>query len=417
MKKILHINTYDVDGVGKAVLRIHHFLINNNFTSKVLVKEKKTNNENVVFLLDKPNVFSKIIRKIKNKIFKTKTIITNPKYHFFNFNEKENTISAKKILKVIDFVPDIIIVYWISRFCNLETIYHLQQKTKAKVFFYPLDMSTLTGGCHYAWNCKGFYTNCGECPAILSENINTAKYNFEEKLKWLDLIDCEIISGTSHIEKQIGASALFKNKKINKDIFLVPDKDVFKPFDKIKAREFLQLPFDKKIIFIGASNFNDERKGLKYFQLGLEKLEKEDINNYYKNNLLILVAGKKNNVSFPFQTSYIGFIDSDETLAKVYQSVDFFVCSSIEDSGPMMINESICCGTPVVCFEMGVATDLIIPNKTGYIAKLFDYNDLGKGIQEMIDLDEIKAKEIHNNCIHLAEKILSNEKIKILFKV
>ena len=58
---------------------------------------------------------------------------------------------------------------------------------------------------------------------------------------------------------------------------------------------------------------------------------------------------------------------------------------SIEDSGPMMINESIMCGTPVVCFDMGVARDLVHTGRTGYRAALRDSSDLAFGIREVGD--------------------------------
>jgi glycosyltransferase involved in cell wall biosynthesis len=411
MKKILHINTYDVDGIGKAVIRIHNYLVQSGFYSKILVKEKQTQYKDVIEVSKNNitiyNIFYKVIKKINRFLFSKKNVQTNPKYHFFNFDEKENFISANTILNDINFIPDIIIVYWISRFCNLKTIYKLQKRTKAKILFYPLDMSIITGGCHYAWDCEGFQKSCLNCPAISNEKINIAQRNLEEKLKWLNMIDCEIISSTKHLENQIQKSILFKNRKIHKNIFLVPDKNIFKPYNKLQARKFLNIEADKKIIFIGAANFNDERKGLQYFQKALEILKKR----HYEKEILILLAGTKSDVSFPFQTHFLGKIQEDEKLAKAYQASDIFVCSSVEDSGPMMVNESISCGTPVIAFDMGVAKDLIIGTKTGYIAKLFDSSDLAEKIDLILRLNENDIKNMQLNCYELSNKLLLNENI------
>ena len=67
-----------------------------------------------------------------------------------------------------------------------------------------------------------------------------------------------------------------------------------------------------------------------------------------------------------------------------------FISSSIEDSGPVMINESIMCGTPVISFQMGVAENLIIDDETGYIVKLKNIRDLANSIEKVINLDDKK---------------------------
>ena len=37
---------------------------------------------------------------------------------------------------------------------------------KAPVFLRMPDMSELTGGCHYVWDCKKYMKNCGNCQRI-----------------------------------------------------------------------------------------------------------------------------------------------------------------------------------------------------------------------------------------------------------
>ena len=96
----------------------------------------------------------------------------------------------------------------------------------------------------------------------------------------------------------------------------------------------------------------------------------------------------------------------DETLAKVYQAADIFVCPSIEDSGPMMINESIMSGTPVVSFNMGVAADLVQSDKTGYIANLADSKDLAKGIHKIFSATKPEYQSLAANCRELGLRLL-----------
>ena len=124
----------------------------------------------------------------------------------------------------------------------------------------------------------------------------------------------------------------------------------------------------------------------------------------------MVIAGRDANdamldVAFPYKS--IGFLNDDRLLALAYQSADVFVCPSVEDAGPMMINEAIMCGTPVVAFDMGVAPDLVHTGRTGYRAKLKDSEDLAKGIAGILDLNEDEYDEMSRNCRQLGLELCS----------
>jgi len=142
-----------------------------------------------------------------------------------------------------------------------------------------------------------------------------------------------------------------------------------------------------------------------------------------KEKVFLVIAGRNDNDAFrdiPFSHKFIGFLNDDRILALAYQSADIFVCPSIEDSGPMMINEAIMCGTPVVAFEMGVAPDLVHTGKTGYRAKLRDSEDLAKGIAEIVHLSKDEYDAMSGNCrdlgLRLCHPKVQVENFEKLFK-
>jgi glycosyltransferase involved in cell wall biosynthesis len=106
-------------------------------------------------------------------------------------------------------------------------------------------------------------------------------------------------------------------------------------------------------------------------------------------------------LELPFPQTHLGYFPEDKQLALAYQSADIFVCPSVEDAGPMMINESVMCGTPVVSFDMGVALDLVHTGETGYRAKLQDSSDLAQGMYDLLTLDKIEYERISKNCRNL----------------
>jgi len=267
-------------------------------------------------------------------------------------------------------------------------------------------MAPLTGGCHYAWECKGYQNNCGNCPGLFSTDpFDITFKNLQYKKKYLDRTDIRIVTGSEWQYRQIKESALFKNYHIHK-ILTAFNTDIFKPVAKEVIRKKNGIPKEKKIIFFGAYQLFDERKGMKYL-LDSFKILKDLLTTNFElnNNILLLIAGTgfdKIKDHLPFEYHNMGMLDNSYGIASAYQAADIFVCPSIEDSGPSMINQSIMCGTPVVCFSMGVALDLVFNGKTGYRAKLKDNKDLAQGMYNILSTPACEYEIMQNNCRQLA---------------
>jgi glycosyltransferase involved in cell wall biosynthesis len=293
-------------------------------------------------------------------------------------------------------------------FLNAKNLYELNKFTGAPIFWYLMDSAALTGGCHFFWDCKGYITGCGKCPGLNSINKNDqSAINFNFKKRYLDKTNIHIIAGTGRLFQQSKKSLLYKNKPIHK-VLLPTDHEIFKPVQKDAIRGRLNLPKDKKIIFFGAGSLQAKRKGMKYLVEALKLI----YNQQKDMDILLLVAGKhfeyiKDDLFFEYK--YLGVLENNEQLASAYKVSDVFVSPSIEDAGPLMINQSIMSGTPVVSFEMGVASDLIVNGKTGYVAELQNTNDLAKGIIDIILLGKQKQQTMSKNCRKLALECLTQD--------
>ena len=382
--------------------------------AKILVREYgKYKNKDIVCIEKQSDV---VFAKLKNKVKKISTNLFNfkNKNHIINeytIHDYDHTIQYYKtndILKYIDFKPDIIFYLFPQKFLNAKNLFELNKSIKAPIFWYLMDSVALTGGCHFFWDCKGYTTGCGKCPGMNSTDENDqSAINFNFKKYYLDKTDIHIISGTERLLQQSRESLLFKNKPIHK-ILLPIDHKIFKPVLKSVLREELDLPKQKKIIFFGAGSLNAKRKGMKYLTEALKLI----YDQHKDMDLLLLIAGNhfefiKDDLLFEYK--YLGVLENNTQLASAFQVSDVFVNPSIEDAGPMMINQSIMCGTPVVSFEMGVAFDLVIPKKTGYLAELRNIDDLAKGINEILSLKEEEQQIMSKNCRNFAlENITQN---------
>lgn len=357
-----------------------------------------------LFNVKSKNLLDKIDRRIKIR----KTFESNNDYHFHRLREKDYSFNIKKLLKKARISPDVILILFAKNFVNSKNIYELSKLTHAPVLWLMYDMAPLTGGCHYAWDCKGYQNSCGCCPAIFSKDPFDATYeNLLQKKTYTDLTDIHLIAASEWQYRQAISSTLFGNKIIHKALLSV-DSDIFTPVDKKELRLKMNIPVDKKIIFFGAVYFSTRRKGMFYLLESLNILKERLKGTDLVNNILLLVAGRETEGqidSWPFQYLSMGFLNNNIGIASAFQIADVFLCSSIEDSGPQMINQSIMCGTPVVAFEMGVSLDLVISGQTGYRAKLKDSNDLAEGLFNILSLDQENYKKLSNSSRNLAMEL------------
>ncbi len=375
----------------------------NGFKTKLLVKAYDKYEEKDVICLD--TFYDNFLNRVKKKLKKiltfrsTNTIPNNPDYHILDYDQRKQYYKTKRLLKKIKFKPDAIIFLFPQNFINAKNLFELNKATGAPIYWYLMDSSALTGGCHYSWDCERYKVGCGECPGLYSTDANDqTAMNFKFKYKYLKDTDISVVTGTEWQFEKAKESMLFRNKPIYKTLISI-DKEIFKPKSKIEAKKRLEIEPQKKVIFLGAAFLNEKRKGIKIALTALKYLQENKL--FINDEILLVVAG--NNLNYVIDDitvnyKYLGVLSNNEPLAEVFQASDVFLCPSIQDSGPMMINQAIMSGTPVVSFEMGAALDLVHKGKTGYRAKNFDYIDFANGIKYILELDHEQYLEMSNNC-------------------
>ncbi|MEE9355401.1 MAG: glycosyltransferase [Methylococcaceae bacterium] len=325
---------------------------------------------------------------------------TDANYYVFDYDFTDQFCSTKRILNKVAFSPDVIIVLFMTRFLSFKNLYELNTETDAAVFLYFMDMAPMTGACHYAWDCKGYTGACNPCPAFLSqEYADQAQMNLLNNQKYIEKTNLFPIAATQWQLRQIQSSVLYKDKKMYKILLPINDK-VYCPADKQRVRKELGLPLDKRIVFFGAVHAEEKRKGAKELIESLNFLKKSTA---LPLDIHLAIAGKniedlEVQLLFPF--TRLGYLDH-AALPKAYQAADIFVSPSIEDSGPMMVNQSIMSGTPVVAFDIGVSSDLVHTNKTGYRANFLDTKDFARGIEKILELNSLDYQKMSNNCREL----------------
>jgi glycosyltransferase involved in cell wall biosynthesis len=407
-KNILHISTHDSGGAALAAFRLHQRLKENDFNSKFAVKYKTVVDNDVIEI--QPSLLLRIHRKITNLFKSKKQINTVKDYYFFNLSEEDDYFPTKQLLAQLPVKPDVIIIYWISDFINSRNLAELKKLTDATILWYFLDMGPLTGGCHYFWDCKNFLTHCGNCPALNSHKEHDISFNnFSLKNKFISDLDISLLLGTKQLITLARQSPLFKGKRyLHLPIGI--DMKLFRPTrDRAALREKYGIPKDATVILMVSGAILEKRKGIFLAVECMKLLNSED--NVLAKSFFVLMAGGTNEKlveSIPFENYSMGFLNEEE-LPLAYQLADVFLCSSIEDAGPMMVMESLACGVPVVGFNIGIIPDIVKHGETGYVAEKGNVIDLAAGINKIRSRSEKEMETMSQNCRNTALTIFNSD--------
>lgn len=400
--KILHLSTGDNRGAFTAAYRTHRNLLDSGHISKLFVADKKTKDTDITQIKKVTHYFWRflsVLNKILLRLFLKEDI---RKKHCFFFDYPHAFIKHS-MDSLLNEEFDLIIVYYVSNFLSVKQIKAISQHYKAKVAFYLMDMGPMTGGCHYAWNCTGYLEGCYACP-ITSSKIHQKLISNETRRRQDTYLDLNpiVISGSGWLSKQAKDSYLFSSFQHEK-ILIGLDPDVYSPQWRCDIRKKLGFNENDIVIYFGAQNITDPRKGFKYLNDALVELSSK-ISPDQLSHLKILTIGKidKEIDSLKsFNHIHIPYISNEIEFAKIYSGVDLFICPSVEDSGPMMINESILSGTPVLAFKMGVAVDLVINDETGYLAELENSDSLCEYLIHFFDLSISEKELMRKRCRNL----------------
>lgn len=397
-KKVIHFSASDNEGAASAAYRFHKNLQKYGVESIFFVK-KKTVDDASVIQIPKQNIVSDVLARISNKL---ENLLGRFDARYYVFDRGRYSLRDMAALDdFLPFEPDAVVIHWISGFLELDVLIEIKTRfNQVKFYWYLMDMAPMTGACHYAWNCKGYTLDCSNCPAVKWPYNNFPKSNLLKKIKIVNNVSLDVLSASSHLKRQIQNSSLFGKRNVY-DVMLGVDPDVFKPNDKAAIRKKNGFEEDKKMMFFRATN--DQRKGMHVLLEALEEMALNDAGLISK--LAILTAGDESAneaiQKIGFKHYNLGKITTQRHLAEAYQMADFMVVPSLEDSGPMMINESILSGTPVVSFRMGVAEDLIIDGETGYIANCGDVDALKEKITNILYADNAHCDQMSKKCREL----------------
>lgn len=381
MMKILHISTDDTKyGASRAAHRLHKSLLDRGIDSKMGVLAKYSTDYTVIGPLNPLGKGMGFARPVFDSLplrLLYRNRLNTPWSIGWLPGSIHKTIRREK--------PNIVHLHWIGG--GMLSIPQLARIPCPVVWTFH-DMWGFTGGCHYTGDCTRYKNRCGECPQLGSSGTSDmSRRIWNRKAKHWKQFNLTIVTPSRWMEQCVKESSLLYNRPIH----TIPnciDLDIYRMIDKNKARSLLRLPVDKKLILFGAVHAtSDSRKGFQYLRPALQELSK----NKESFNIELVVFGASQSPDSPnmgFPIHYMGMLSDDVTIALLYSAADVFIAPSVQDNLPNTVLEATACGIPTAAFNIGGMSDLIDHQKTGYLAKPFQAEDLGRGIMWILEHDD-----------------------------
>lgn len=249
------------------------------------------------------------------------------------------------------------------------------------------DMWPITGHCHASLDCQRWKSGCGKCPYPLTEPaIRRDATAIEWRLKnhAYQHSKFTIVTPSKWLQNLVRQSMLatFEVRHIPHGI----NTQVYQPIEKKLARTLLGIPDNKKILIFGVETTKRPLKGADLLVMALQRLP-----DALKQELVLLTFGNETEGIIKetgIPSIPLGYLRNDHMKAIAFSAADLFIHPSRAENSPLVILESMACGTPVASFAVGGVPELVRDGITGQLAKPEHAGDLTRVIEEMISNPE-----------------------------
>ncbi len=278
---------------------------------------------------------------------------------------------------------DVVHLHWTASF---QTAADVRALFDAKPVVWTLhDLEPLTGGCHFPAGCEGYVDGCAGCPQLMRDPFQVTATTLRDKKTLWARARPTFIAPSRYMAERARHSAVAQNAEAS--IVHIPngiDVEAFHPRSKEDARRALGLPVDGLYVLCG-SNYNAEkRKGLGLLNRVLAAATAHSRHDH--STLKLLTVGEP---KLDFQD--LDGIDviqlgraSVHVMPTVYAAADLFVHPAVEDNFPLMLLESLSCGTPAIAFDVGGVADILLDERCGRLVAAGDEAAMAAALSSLV---------------------------------
>lgn len=262
------------------------------------------------------------------------------------------------------------------------------------------DMWSFTGHCVYSFDCQRWKTGCGRCPypdTYPAIRCDATWLEWRLKARVYERSKLTIVCPSRWLTQRARESMLgrFAVHHIPYGI----DTSVYRPLDKEQCRRALGLPAKRAVLLLSAHNVKDPRKGRELLRAALQ-----DLPSSLKSELLVLQmgnGGQEEALAGGIQSIALGYNAGDRLKVLTYNAADLLILPSLADNLPLVLQEAMACGVPMVAFNVGGVADLVRPGITGALVDVPNIAGLTSAIVELVE-DKQRRQDLACGCRRVA---------------
>jgi glycosyltransferase involved in cell wall biosynthesis len=251
---------------------------------------------------------------------------------------------------------------------------------KRPVVFTAHDCSCFTGGCIYPLRCERFLKTCGHCPqlASLGARFDFTKTNIGINRRIAKNKAIQFVFPSNWLHEKASLSLQFARKAETIPNGFSPLEYEFRP--RNESRQKLGIREDRKVVVVAAHYLADPRKGIEFALAAIRAIA--DLNP-----LVIFVGHPPSDIEARIpgiQYWLSGFVYEKQKLGLLLGASDVFLFPSLEDNLPIMVQEAMAAGTPVVAFSVGGIPEMVVDRRTGWLCTVGDQSGLNQCLREAL---------------------------------
>jgi len=377
--RVVHVNYADIEGgAARAAYRIHHSLCRYGIDSRMHTSRKRSGDWTVqqpaVRELNAINGVRQFLSGSLNKVLRTENKVLH----------SSAILPSRWLKRLSQSEADVLHLHWLNG--EMMSIADIG-KLRGAVVWTLHDMWGFCGAEHFTKDFRwrdGYFRN--NRPAYES-GFDLNRWTWQRKLNhWRRPM--YIVAPSRWLADCASHSAIMKHWPVSVIPYAI-DTELWRPVDKTMARRILGLPVEKYLLLFGAEGGTMvPRKGFDLLKGALDHLRGE------MPELELVIIGQLApqeplNIGFPVHFS--GRLYDDVSLCLYYSAVDAVAVPSRQDNLPNVGLEAQACGAPVVAFDACGLPDIVEHEKTGYLAKAYETQDLARGIRWVLDGAERRA--------------------------
>lgn len=393
--EILHLATYEsFGGAARAASRIYNALKLQPVQCEMFTMLKTSNDASIhLKQFEDPHANLTYIQKLLHSYNAQKDSQNQ-------ILESYGEVSAGILDDIHHHQAAIVHLHWICNFLSIDDI----SKIEKPVIWTLHDMWPFSGSEHFTYDADAYiYKHASDVP---SEDSKSYLAFMQKQESWRGQ-HFHLVAPSNWMAERASRSILFSNHPISV-IPLPVDEHFWAHQNRHRARrKFNFNPNKKQILFIGQNLIQDLNKGWDLLQQSLAQLSRHSELEFE-----LVVAGHQGELILDSLDNIhsVGPIQDDKHLVNLYSAVDLLVMPSRLEAFSQVTLEAQSCGLPVVGFDIGGIPDILIHQKTGWIANPYDVDDFSRGIEWILSEEgrsKILGLEGRKNVI----KKFSSEKV------